>query len=172
MDKVGEERGLIKYATQNAIDNHWTRNEMFKRILRPRVLIYSTILSLLVIGLLTSLWFRTPFKVDVVRDRSVLARLVEGGMLENVYRLQIMNATEDQHQYRLNVSGLQGAKVEFEGSENSIISVAPAEARWVVVDVEIPDGSTEAGKHKIQFEIEEIDSKEKLTEKSIFLVPR
>lgn len=172
MDKVGEPRGLIKYTTQNALDNHWTRNEMFKRILRPRVLIYSTILGLLIIGLLTSLWFRMPFKVDVVRDRSVLARLVDGGMLENVYRLQIMNASEDQHQYRLKVNGLENAKVGFEGSENAIITVEPAEARWVVVDVEVPDGSIATGKHKIQFEIEEIESKKVLIEKSIFLVPR
>jgi cytochrome c oxidase accessory protein FixG len=172
MDKVGEPRGLIKYTTQNAMDNHWTRGEMFKRILRPRVLIYSTILSLLVVSLLTSLWLRTPFKVDVVRDRSVLARLVEGGMLENVYRLQIMNATEDQHQYQLRVNGLKGAKVEFEGSESSVIAVDSADARWVVVHVEVPDGSIEEGKHKIQFEIEEVDSQEVLTEKSIFLVPR
>jgi cytochrome c oxidase accessory protein FixG len=172
MDKVGEPRGLIKYTTQNALDNHWTRNEMFKRILRPRVLIYSTILGLLVIGLLTSLWIRTPFKVDVVRDRSVLARLVEGGMLENVYRLQIMNASEDRHQYRLKVNGLQNAKVGFEGSDKAIITVEPAEARWVVVDVKVPDGSVATGKHKIQFEIEEIESKKVLIEKSIFLVPR
>lgn len=172
MDKVGDARGLIKYTTQNALDNHWTRNEMFKRILRPRVLIYSTILGLLVVGLLTSLWFRMPFKVDVVRDRSVLARLVDGGMLENVYRLQIMNASEDRHQYRLKVNGLENAKVGFEGSENAIITVEPAEARWVVVDVEVPDGSIATGKHKIQFEIEEIESKKVLIEKSIFLVPR
>lgn len=173
MDKVGEPRGLIKYTTQNALDNHWTRSEMFKRILRPRVLIYSTILVLLVSTLLTSLWFRTPFKVDVIRDRSVLARLVEGGMLENVYRLQIMNATENRHQYRLNVKGLENAKVGFKGSEkNPLIMVEPAEARWLVVDIEVPDGLLEAGKHKIQFEIEEVDSKEILTEKSIFLVPR
>jgi len=172
MDKVGEERGLIKYTTQNALDNKWTKAETIKHVFRPRVLIYSTALLLLVVGLLSSLWVRTPFKVDIVRDRSVLARLVEGGMLENVYRLQIMNATEDTHQYRLGVSGLDNAKVGFEGKEDAIIEVKPAEARWVVVDIEIPDGSMETGKHEFNFEIEEIESKETLVEESIFLVPR
>ena len=172
MDKVGDERGLIKYTTQNALDNKWSKSETIKHVFRPRVLIYSTVLILLVVGLLSSLWVRTPFKVDIVRDRSVLARLVEGGMLENVYRLQIMNATEDTHQYKLNVVGLENAKVGFEGKENAVIEVLPAEARWVVVDIEIPDGSIEPGKHKIQFEIEEIDSKDKLIEKSIFFMPR
>jgi peptide/nickel transport system substrate-binding protein len=36
---------------------------------------------------------RTPFKADVVRDRGTLARQVDDGWVENVYRLQIMNAT-------------------------------------------------------------------------------
>jgi len=172
MDKVGEERGLIKYTTQNALDNKWSKAEMIKRVFRPRVLIYSTVLTLLVVGTFTSLWLRTPFKVDIVRDRSVLARLVEGGMLENVYRLQIMNATEDTHQYKIGVSGLDNAKVGFEGSDNPIIEVKSAEARWIVVDIEIPDGSLDTGKHKIEFEIEEMGSKDAISEESIFLVPR
>ena len=173
MDKVGFERGLIKYATQNAIKNRWTHHQMFQRILRPRVLIYATFLGLLVAALLTSLWLRTSFKVDVVRDRTVMARLVENGMLENVYRLQIMNATESAQLYQLNVAGLKGAKVGFKGSDqNPLIEVQPAAGRWVVVDIEIPDGSIPTGKHKIEFEVQSTASQEVVKEKSIFLVPR
>jgi len=57
-------RGLVKCSTQNAINNKWTHQQMLQRILRPRVILYSSIL-----GLLVSLWLRTPFRVDVVRDR-------------------------------------------------------------------------------------------------------
>ena len=91
MDKMGYERGLIKYSTQNAITNHWSHKQMLQRIMRPRVLIYASILTLLIVSLLASLWFRTPFRVNVVRDRGVMARLTDDGKLENVYRLQIMN---------------------------------------------------------------------------------
>jgi polyferredoxin len=45
--------------------------------------------------------------VDVVRDRAALSRIVAGGMLENVYRLQIMNATEKTQSYRIGASGLR-----------------------------------------------------------------
>jgi len=173
MDKVGQARGLIKYATQSAIDYHWTQKQMFKRVLRPRVLVYAAVLGLLVVGLFTSLWVRTSFKVDIVRDRTVMARLVENGMLENIYQLQIMNATESMQRYRLSVSGLKGAKVGFENSKNNpFIAVKSAESRWVVVDVEIPDGSIATGKHKIEFVIQSIDNKETVREKSVFLIPR
>ncbi|MGJ8619046.1 MAG: cytochrome c oxidase accessory protein CcoG [Methylophilaceae bacterium] len=173
MDRVGDKRGLIKYTTENAMKNHWTRNQVFRRILRPRVLIYSTILSLLVVGLLTSLWFRTSFKVDIIRDRSVMARLVEGGMLENVYRLQIMNATEETQQYRLDVSGVDGLQIGLgKTKSNKLITVAPTEARWIVVHASVPDGSLKSGSHEIEFEIQSMNSSETLKEESKFLVPR
>jgi cytochrome c oxidase accessory protein FixG len=182
MDKMNYPRGLIKYSTQNALAQKWSRGQILQRILRPRVLIYTVILWLLIIGLFTSLWFRDLFRVDVVRDRGVMARLTDGGKLENVYRLQIMNATEKPQHYQLAVKGLENVEIESENmeeaegaessEENRVILVKPAESRWVIVDLKIPDGSLEAGSHKIQFEIQSVESKETVTEKSIFLVPR
>jgi cytochrome c oxidase accessory protein FixG len=182
MDKMGYARGLVKYSTQNTITNMWTRKQMLQRILRPRVLIYSVILTLLILGVLTSLWFRDSFRVDVVRDRGVMARLTDGGKLENVYRLQIMNATETAQHYQLSVKGLKDTEIESESIEKTegaegkeekrSILIKPAESRWIIVNLKIPDGSFESGSHKIQFEIQSLESKEIVTEKSIFLVPR
>jgi cytochrome c oxidase accessory protein FixG len=173
MDKMGYERGLVKYSTQNAVANKWSRQQMLQRIFRPRVLIYTAVLSLLITGLLVSLWVRTPFRVNVVRDRGVMDRIAENGMLENVYRMQIMNATENTQHYQLSVSGIKNLQIELEHAEaNKIITVKPAESRWVVVNLEIPDGSIEPGAHKILFEIKSLEDKETVLEKSIFLVPR
>jgi len=182
MDKMHYAHGLIKYSTQHAISNQWSSKQMLQRILRPRVLIYTAILWLLIIGLMTSLWFRDSFRVDVVRDRGVMARLTDGGKLENVYRLQIMNATETPQHYQIQAIGLKDLEVELENmeeaehienkEENRSILVKPAEARWVIVDLKIPDGSVESGSHKIEFLIQSLETKEKITEKSIFLVPR
>ena len=36
-----------------------------------------------------------------MRDRGALARMVDDGRIENVYRLQIMNATEEPQRYRV-----------------------------------------------------------------------
>lgn len=94
MDKMQYPRGLIRFSTQNAVSKGWGRSEILRRVMRPRVLIYTAILVALCVGLLASLVSRTPLKVDVVRDRAALSRIVAGGKLENVYRLQIMNATE------------------------------------------------------------------------------
>ncbi len=180
MDKMGYDRGLVKYSTQNAIINKWTHRQMLQRIIRPRVLIYAAILLSLVLALITSLWFRTPFRVDVVRDRGVMARLSGDGKLENVYRLQIMNGTETAQHYTLNVSGIPGITIETEAASDNddddeqlqTILVNPAESRWVIVDLKIADGQLSSGSHKIKFEIESLESKDVVTEKSVFLVPR
>jgi polyferredoxin len=94
MDRMQKPRGLIRYATENGMAQGWTGAQVFRRVFRPRVLVYGCVLLALCTGLLASLVVRVPLKVDVVRDRGSLARIVEGGRLENVYRLQIMNATE------------------------------------------------------------------------------
>ncbi len=180
MDKMGYERGLVKYSTQNAIDNNWTHSQMLRRILRPRVLIYASILLLLIAALMASLWFRTPFRVDVVRDRGVMARLSDDGKLENVYRLQIMNGTETPQHFTLNVTGIDDIEIETEAASDNddgeddtkTILVKPTESRWVIVDLKIPDGSLDSGSHKIKFEIESMETKDVVSEKSVFLVPR
>jgi polyferredoxin len=111
---------------------------------------------------------RTPLKVDVVRDRASLARITEVGTLENVYRLQIMNATEQRQDYRLTVRGLDNIQIKTDTQ----VPVDPAQSRWVVVRVDIPYGSATAGSHPIWFEISSDDEHIQVTEKSVFLVPR
>ena len=168
MDKMGYERGLVKYTTENAITQHWTKAQTWSHVFRPRILIYSAILLSIVIAMLVSLTMRTPFKVDVVRDRGVMARVVSGGAIENVYRLQVMNATEAAQRYRITAAGLPGLVV---GSED-VVMVDATQSRWVAVRVQVPAGAAAPGSHTIQFEIESLDSPGQLTEKSAFLIPR
>ncbi|HPO20295.1 MAG TPA: cytochrome c oxidase accessory protein CcoG, partial [Rubrivivax sp.] len=106
MDKMNYPRGLIRYDTQNAMALHLTPHQRLQRVFRPRVLVYSAILLLLVAALVASMALRSPFRVDIVRDRASLARLVDDGQIENIYRLQIMNATETAQRYRVAVRGL------------------------------------------------------------------
>jgi cytochrome c oxidase accessory protein FixG len=168
MDKVGYPRGLVKYSTENAIQQHWTRSQTVRHVLRPRILIYSAILGAVVLAMVVSLATRTPFKVDVDRDRGALAREVEGGRVENVFRLQIMNATETSQRFHLSVDGIPGVVI---ASETEVL-IESTQSRWVPVRVQIPFGGAEPGSHPIHFEITGLDTPGKLSEKSVFIVPR
>ncbi len=168
MDKVGAPRGLVRYATQNALQKAWGRAQIWRQVMRPRVWIYTGVLSALVLGLGISLALRTPFRVDIVRDRTTLARITEYGTLQNVYRLQIMNATEHSTDYQVSVRGLNGIELR----DTDPVRVEAAQARWVVVRVDIPYGSGAPGSHKIWFDIDDTHSGQKVTEASVFLIPR
>ncbi|MEZ5640074.1 MAG: cytochrome c oxidase accessory protein CcoG [Burkholderiaceae bacterium] len=168
MDKMGYARGLVKYSTQNAVKQHWSRPEILRHVLRPRVLLYTGILLAIVIAMAVSLVLRSPFKVDVVRDRGTLARIVSGGKIENVFRLQVMNATEAKQDYRISVTGLDGVVL----ASDEQFSVAATESRWIAVRVQLPFEGAQPGSHPIRFDITELGSNKHVGEKSVFLVPR
>ncbi|OIQ91160.1 Ubp3 associated protein Bre5 [mine drainage metagenome] len=166
MDKMGYEPGLIRFATQSGIGQRGSKQEIVQKILRPRVLIYSAVLILLCVSFAVSLSLRPTFTVDVTRDRGVMSRLVPGGKLENVYGLQITNATETPQTYLISAAGLDGLSV----ASNREFTVNSADSRMFPVSLQILDGSASTGSHKIMFEIESVDRKEYVSEKSIFYV--
>ena len=169
MDKMHYPRGLIRNSTQNGIDQKLSSTSMFRRILRPRVLIYSAVLGTITAAMLWSLMTRTPLRVDVVRDRGAVGHTVQQGEIENVYRLQIMNATEVNQKYVLNVSGIEGVRI-MSGTE---VSVDAASAKWLPVRLQIPPNFSNAGAHPVAFTVTAYGSEQTtVTEKSIFLIPR
>ncbi|MGC4062032.1 MAG: cytochrome c oxidase accessory protein CcoG [Aquabacterium sp.] len=175
MDKMGTPRGLIRYATQNAMENGWGRSQMWSRVARPRVLAFSAILVAIVVAFLASLYARPPFRVDIVRDRGVLARIVDDGFVENVYRIQLMNASESPHKYRVGVEQLSQASVT--GGDNIVLG--PTESRWVPISVKIPPevaarmGSGAFGMTVVVEQLRQGDEGQvDVREKSTFMVPR
>lgn len=168
MDKMNYPRGLIRYSTQNALVQGWGKSQLLRRIVRPRVLVYTGILLAVTSSMFISLALRSPFKVDVIRDRTSLARIVSGGKIENVYRLQVMNATETTQQYRITATGLPGLVLASEGT----VTVDATQARGVPVTLQLPYEAARPGSHEIHFEIESLNSPGHVVEKSVFLVPR
>ncbi|MFP8781037.1 cytochrome c oxidase accessory protein CcoG [Hydrogenophaga sp. RWCD_12] len=169
MDKVGYPRGLVKYSTQNGMAQGWTRDQMVRHAFRPRVLVYSAILGAITLAVFVSLFLRTPLKVDVIRDRGALSRMVDQGRIENVFRLQIMNATESTQHYSISVDGLEGVMIASE----SQAEVLPTEVRSVAIRVQTPPNVAPAGSHPIHFTIRsQGPDVAQVIEKAVFIVPR
>ena len=168
MDKVSLPRGLIRYSTENALAKHLSRKEIMAHIIRPRILLYTAIL-ILISGL--AVWFlahRIPLKVDIIRDRSTLAREADDGRIENVYTLQIMNTEEQPHRYKITVDGMNG--VELAGESLVDVPAGTLQAFNTVVRAE-PDAGKK-GANQIHFEITAQENPEiKVREKASFMLP-
>jgi cytochrome c oxidase accessory protein FixG len=167
MDKMGYPRGLIRYSTTQAMEKKLSRRQMLARVLRPRVLIYSLVLVAIGVAAAASLWLRVPLKVDVIRDRAAIAREVEGGLIENVYRLQIMNTTEEARAFEISVSGLPSIHVVGEATAG----MAAASSRMVPLKVRIEPGRAQPGTHPIEFTVRSLGAQPvEVREKSVFIV--
>jgi len=103
----------------------------------------------------------------VIRDRAAIAREVEGEQIENVYRLQVMNTSEQARAFELAVTGIPGIHVWGEAT----IGVGAATSRSVPVKVRIPEHAAEHGSHPIEFHLRAIgvDGVE-VRERSVFIV--
>ncbi len=133
MAKMDYPKGLIRYSTENGVANGWTRKQMFKRALRPRVLIYGALLTGAGVAFAVSVALRSPFQFEVIRDRAMLARVVDDGVVENVYRIRVMNRTEAPQTYRLAVGGIDGLSLQARET-----TVPPAGIESVVASVRLP----------------------------------
>ncbi len=169
MDKVGSPRGLVRFSTEYAMKNRWSPAQMLRHALRPRVLIYSAVLLLIVSVFFGTLFNRTPLKLDVIRDRGAMGREVENDMIENVYRLQIMNTAETPHRYRIAVSGIDGIQLETA----PVVALDATQSLAVPVRVRLPEGQGSKGSNKIWFSLKAVDQDGlEVKEKAVFFVPR
>jgi cytochrome c oxidase accessory protein FixG len=145
MDKVGYPRGLVRYATQNRMEGKRVR------VLRPRVLIYASLLMALILGFAWAVTHRVPLLVDVLRDRNALYRETADGQIENAYTLKIMN--KDAHPRRFRVSLLEAGALSAPTQE---VDVAAQGLSTVSVTLRAPREAVH-GATDIRFRVERID---------------
>jgi cytochrome c oxidase accessory protein FixG len=168
MDKVGTQRGLIRYSTENALVKRYTAHDILGHLLRPRTILYSTVLLAIVAASAWSLATRIPLKLDIERDRSVLAREADDGRVENVYNLRISNTDETAHRYAISVSGIEGIDIVGE----RIVEVPPASSKAVLLSARVEAGTGKKGSNPIIFEVK-AQNHEKIVvrEKASFFQP-
>lgn len=121
MDKMGYEKGLISFTTEDAIYNGKTK------IFRPRLIGYGLMLSIMVGLFVYSIANRVPVMVEAQRDRGVRMFREVDTQIQNVYIIKISNMDRKAHIYDLFVEGdgdysVQGYK-PYEVPEGEILTM-------------------------------------------------
>jgi cytochrome c oxidase accessory protein FixG len=163
MDRMGYERGLIRYTTENAMEGRKTS------VMRPRIVVYGALLLVFIASLAYSLSQRTPLELDVIRDRNRLYRETDDGLIENVYTLKILNMDEAPHVYHLGASGIPGMKMFMDDKE---IRVESGEVMDFPVRLRVEEGNLEKRSTRIVFELRAaVDESLHVEEDARFLGP-
>ena len=170
MEMMGYPKGLVRYSSQNAVEQHQSITQMLRRLVRPRILIYTVVLLAIIIAAAFALTNRVPVKVDVIRDRVAMAAPDEPDV-QNVYRLQIMNTSEKPRQFRISVSGLEGLQLI---SEPQPIAIEAAGQRMIPVRLRVDKRQTSPGANRIVFTVQTVGSDEHIvvTEKATLIAPK
>jgi polyferredoxin len=94
--------------------------------------------------------------------------MVERGQIENVYRLNLMNASEQPMAVSIGVTGVENIALASEPN----YTIGSTEVRAVAIRVRVPPMSLKPGSHEIQFVVNIAGSSTRIEEASTFIVPR
>lgn len=99
MDKMGYERGLIDFTSEDAIETGHTK------VIRARVIGYAMGVLAMISAFTYVVSNRSPVGVDVIRDRGARLFRVRSGEVQNVYTVKINNMDNSTHSYDISVEG-------------------------------------------------------------------
>lgn len=108
MDKMGYEKGLIRYTTENMLKG------LSSHFIRPRIIIYGIVLLVITASTFYAIAHREPLALDVIRDRNSLYRETNEGLIENVYIVKVMNMEKVMRRYYLSVDGITGLTMDMD----------------------------------------------------------
>lgn len=161
MDKMNYPRGLVRYTTQNAMDDKPSR------ALRPRTVVYGSVLLALIVGFGVAVSTRHLVEVDVLRDRNALYRRIDGDLIENVYTLRFINKDTREHTLRIGAEGIDGVTVD---TDRELQHVGAGEVVSTAVRIRAPAHSISGGRD-IQIVVRSDDGAIEARSKARFIAP-
>ena len=164
MEKMDYPKRLISFTTETNLKKGATKT----RLLRPRLIGYALAVMLMATAFTWTMMSRVPLSVEVIRDRNVLFREVEYGLVENVYTLRIANMDQAAHDYVIDVTG--DLNVTLNGETE--VSLEEGEVLTAVVRLRIDPGELPQPTNDIAFVVTSTDGTLVREASSRFIGPR
>lgn len=162
MDKMGYDKGLISYTSENALKGkktHW---------FRPRLVGYGVAILVMIIAFSLRIYTRIPLEVDVTRDRNTLFSTNSMGLIENTYTLKIINMDNQTHLFEVKATGIEA--LSMIGRET--IDAAPGEIVELPLRLVADPAFLKETSTTIEFIVSSADGQLSHTTESRFLGPR
>jgi cytochrome c oxidase accessory protein FixG len=154
MVKMNYPKGLVRYTTENVMRGKGSHT------LRPRMLVYATVLIAFMAGFIYSISQRIPLELDIIRDRNSLYRETGAGLVENVYTLKLINMDSRPHHYTVSVAGLPDLEID---TGQGAIEVAAGEVLNLPIRVRTDPINLKRASNEITFTLSATDAPELTT---------
>jgi cytochrome c oxidase accessory protein FixG len=162
MDKINRPRGLIRYASQASLAGaKW-------KLLRPRVVLYGTILTLLCTLMGVLIATRPVVDLVVFRGRGNPYTNHADGLIENTFLANVTNRTDQPQTYAISVT-TPGVRLV---RTNETFQVQPGQVVVEPIHVFVPGSMLNNGRLDIEVKIESADGKGARTRYARVLGPR
>lgn len=173
MTKIGKPRGLIDYMalTDEPLEREGKPPKpIWKHIFRPRTILYTTLWSLIGIGLVVALFVRPEIDMTVAPERNPTYVTLSDGSIRNIYNVRLRNKNGEVRPFRVTVSGDPSLQVELEGTSSDVVDVDADEMMLQRVYVIAPKGSVPATSDRTEFTfwVTDISTNERASVKTVF----
>ena len=135
MDKLGRDRGLVRYDSQRGFDTGK------RRFVRGRVFLYTALMLLGLTMFTLALTRRRPFEARLVRP-SGRPYVVETEGVHNTFNLQLINKQPDRRTFTIERVGPEGARIVI---ARSTVELDSLESQRVPVHFYVPVDDFKAG---------------------------
>ena len=162
MDRMGYARGLVGYSSERALEGGKTH------LLRPRLIGYAIALVLMILALTWLGATRPQLSVDVIKDRGMF-RENAAGEIENIYNLKLINKTQHDQRYVVELEEAPGFRLQGEHE----VSIGAGEILSLPVSVALTEDEGPAGSRPLRFVVRSLDEPDtEVSAGSTFVSPR
>lgn len=178
MTKIGRPQGLIAYDSLKNFERRKNGEKNQFRIIRPRTIIYSAILLIISAIMLYALMNRSEIDVNILRDRNPLFVQLSNGDIRNGYTIKIMNKSDEEHKYSIDIKGINNIDVradgisEYDQSGAPIITVSRNRLISIKLYIAIPENDLQGDSMNITFTTNELEGEAQDIQTTTFKGPK
>lgn len=107
MEKLDRPKGLIRYSSQSAMAGDK------QKLLRPRVIIYPTLLLIVLAALTFTVVTKKSFDVTILRNFGQPYVIADDGRVENAMRLKLVNRLNQEDQFSVRVVAPDSVQIDL-----------------------------------------------------------
>jgi len=173
MDRIGKPRDLIGYMAltdEVAEQTGTTPKSVWKHMLRPRTIMYSTLWAGVGVGLVVALFLRSDIDVNLTPVRNPTFVTLSDGSVRNTYDMRLLNKFGHDAMFRISLTSDVPLRISLEGTDQLSVPVAANKQQTQRVYVTAAPGSAaaKADRTSLRFWIEDIGSKNRVYQDTIF----